>query len=245
MKEDVLRLEGISFSYRAGEKILDRISLSLAPDTILCLGGASGCGKSTLLNIAGGFLKPLEGSVFFRGQSAPAPGRKRIMIFQDSRQLFPWLTVQGNIFFAMKGGSRRERGERAGVLLDMVGLAGKGGLYPSQLSGGMAQRGVIARALAAEPELLLLDEPFTALDAPTRRGLQDMLVRLKEETGVAMILVSHDLREAVSVADRVAILSPSGIVSMNVSLPRPRDPFSSGFISLEQSLYKLVSDGKF
>ncbi len=242
MTTPLLRLENISFSYKTEEAILHKLSLSLAPESILCLGGASGCGKTTLLNIAGGFLQPSEGTVFFRESEVSAPDRKRIMIFQDSHQLFPWLTVQGNILFSMKG--KEKNRDKVDWLLEMVGLTGQGKRYPSELSGGMAQRGVIARALAAEPEILLLDEPFTALDAPTRRGLQDMLLHLKEETGISMILVSHDLREAVYIADQVAILSRKEILSVHVPLPRPRNPFSSAFVNLEQQLYELISNGK-
>ena len=160
------------------------------------------------------------------------------MVFQDSSQLFPWLTVRDNVLFP-----DRLAAERADRLLELVGLSDSAGLYPARLSGGMKQRAVIARALATRPEVLLLDEPFTALDAPTRRGLQDMLLALNEKIGTSMLFVTHDIREAVYLADRLLIMTGTGVRELGIGLergPGRRDEFSDDFVKFEREVYAAI-----
>ena len=234
--KSLLRLEEISYAYPGGEPVLEDISISVAEGEIVCIIGSSGCGKTTLLNIAGGFISPGSGRVLFRGGPAPAPDPGRIMVFQDSDQLFPWLTVEKNVMFPAPGLGA----DAAGRLLRLAGLPGASGLYPRRLSGGMKQRAVIARAMAPEPDVLLLDEPFTALDAPTRRGLQDMLRGLRRELGIAMVFVTHDIREAVYLSDRILVLSKSDVAEVENDLPEDRDEFSDDFVGLERRVYDLI-----
>jgi NitT/TauT family transport system ATP-binding protein len=197
---------------------LDRISLSVVPGEFLCIVGASGCGKSTLLNLMAGLDRPTAGTV--DGPSQPA------LMFQD-HALFPWLTVRGNIQLALRlrGVPKKERHDRASDLLRMVHLKGMGGRRPHELSGGMRQRAALARALAQETSLLLMDEPFGALDAITRDLLHDELERVWQETGVTIVFVTHNVREAVRLGDRILVLSsrPGKVVAeFPVTIERPR-----------------------
>jgi sulfonate transport system ATP-binding protein len=197
---------------------LDRISLSVNPGEFLCLVGASGCGKSTLLNLVAGLDSPTAGTLEVDGRPA--------LMFQD-HALFPWLTVRGNIQLALRlqGVPKKERHDRASDLLRMVHLKGMGGRRPHQLSGGMRQRAALARALAQETSVLLMDEPFGALDAITRDLLHDELERVWQETGVTILFVTHNVREAVRLGDRILVLSsrPGKVVAeFPVTLERPR-----------------------
>ena len=236
---DVLSFRNVVFGYAGYAPVIEDFSASLREGEIVCVIGASGCGKTTLLNLAGGFLMPDCGEVYDRHGIVEAPSPSRVMVFQDSSQLFPWLTVMDNVLFPDRTAS-----ERAERLLRLVGLSNAAGFYPSCLSGGMKQRAVIARALAPAPEVLLLDEPFTALDAPTRRGLQDMLLELNEETGTSMLFVTHDIREAVYLSDRLLIMTESGVKKMEISLdrgPGRRDEFSDKFVQLERRVFSEIS----
>ena len=248
--DKLLELDDISFGYPGGELILSGLTTSLSSSEIVCVIGQSGCGKTTLLNIAGGFILPSSGTVRFNGADNHPPDIKRVMVFQDGNQLFPWLRTEGNVMFPMsfaEGGNKMssdERRESAGRLLSLVGLSDAADFYPATLSGGMKQRAVIARALATRPELLLLDEPFTALDAPTRRSLQNMLLELRDELGVSMLFVTHDIREAVYLSDRLLIMTPGGTISMQVDLCKERDEFSDEFVKVEREVYRLISPDK-
>lgn len=223
-------LKEICLSYRTqtGERLLalDHINLEVRAGEFLCIVGPSGCGKSTLLHLVAGLHSPTSGQIQVDGNPIQGPGTDRIMIFQD-HGLFPWLTVGQNVEFGMKmkGISRAERREKTQHYLRLVHLAKFQNSYIHQLSGGMRQRVAIARALASEPDVLLMDEPFAALDAQTRDLLHDELERIWSETGRTIIFVTHNVREAVRLGDRVVLLTfrPGRVKSeFPVDLPRPR-----------------------
>jgi len=209
--------------------IIDGLSFAVAPGEFACVVGPSGCGKTTLLRLVSGLLSPNGGEVRRFGALVEGPSREVAIVFQDyGRALLPWRTAAGNIGLALEaiGLSRRERAARVGALLDKVGLAGHGDKYPGQLSGGMQQRVQIARCLAQEPRILLMDEPFGALDALTRQALQDEIARLVKESGATTLFVTHDLDEAIYLGDRVFALqaNPGRLADViEVGLPRPRD----------------------
>jgi len=223
-------LENISLSYRttAGERLLalDKINLQVTPGEFLCIVGPSGCGKSTLLHLIAGLNPPTSGKVLVDGNQVQGPGTDRILIFQELG-LFPWLTVGGNVEFGMKMKNipKAERQERVQHYLRLVHLGKFQKSYIHQLSGGMRQRVALARALAAEPDVLLMDEPFAALDAQTRDLLHDELERIWAHTGCTIIFVTHNVREAARLADRVVLLTfrPGRVKQeFTVNLPRPR-----------------------
>jgi NitT/TauT family transport system ATP-binding protein len=225
-----VRLSEICLSYRAqpGEHLLalDHINLDVRAGEFLCVVGPSGCGKSTLLHLIAGLHTQTSGQILVDGNPIDGPGTDRILIFQD-HGLFPWLTVGQNVEFGMKmkGISKSERREKTEHYLRLVHLAKFENSYIHQLSGGMRQRIAIARALATEPDVLLMDEPFAALDAQTRDLLHDELERIWSETGRTIIFVTHNVREAVRLGDRVVLLTfrPGRVKSaFPVDLPRPR-----------------------
>jgi len=223
-------LSEICLSYRteSGERLLalDHINLQVKAGEFVCIVGPSGCGKSTLLHLIAGLHQPTSGQVLVDGQPVQGPGTDRIMIFQE-HGLFPWLTVAQNVEFGMKmkGIGKPEREEKTREYLRLVHLAKFEKSYIHQLSGGMRQRVAIARALATEPDVLLMDEPFAALDAQTRDLLHDELERIWGDTGRTIIFVTHNVREAVRLGDRVILLTfrPGRLKSeFPVDLPRPR-----------------------
>jgi len=223
-------LDAISLSYKttSGERLLalDNISLEVRAGEFLCIVGPSGCGKSTLLHLIAGLNPQTSGKVFVDGAPVSGPGTDRILIFQELG-LFPWLTVGGNVEFGMKmkNVSKAEREEKVQYYLRLVHLSKFRNSYIHQLSGGMRQRVALARALATEPDVLLMDEPFAALDAQTRDLLHDELERIWAETGRTIIFVTHNVREAVRLGDRVALLTfrPGRVKQeFSVNLPRPR-----------------------
>jgi NitT/TauT family transport system ATP-binding protein len=223
-------LDSISLSYKttSGERLLalDNISLEVKPGEFLCIVGPSGCGKSTLLHLIAGLHPQTSGKVLVDGVPASGPGTDRILIFQELG-LFPWLTVGGNVEFGlkMKNVAKAEREERVQYYLRLVHLSQFRDSYIHQLSGGMRQRVALARALATEPDVLLMDEPFAALDAQTRDLLHDELERIWAETGRTIIFVTHNVREAVRLGDRVALMTfrPGRVKQQfSVNLPRPR-----------------------
>jgi NitT/TauT family transport system ATP-binding protein len=223
-------LNAISLSYRttSGERLLalDKIKLEVKPGEFLCIVGPSGCGKSTLLHLIAGLHPQTSGKVLVDGTPVNGPGTDRILIFQELG-LFPWLTVGGNVEFGMKMKNigKAEREEKVQYYLRLVHLSKFRDSYIHQLSGGMRQRVALARALATEPDVLLMDEPFAALDAQTRDLLHDELERIWTETGRTIIFVTHNVREAVRLGDRVALLTfrPGRVKQdFSVDLPRPR-----------------------
>jgi NitT/TauT family transport system ATP-binding protein len=225
-----VRLEDVSLHYKgetgAGVLALDRINLQVQPGEFLCIVGPSGCGKSTLLHLVASLQHPTSGAIAIDDEYVSAPGTDRILMFQD-HGLFPWLTVGQNVEFGMKmkGLSKAEREEKVRHYLRLVHLVQFKDSRPHQLSGGMRQRVALARALATEPDVLLMDEPFAALDAQTRDMLHDELEKIWAETGCTVIFVTHNVREAVRLADRVALMTfRPGCVKQefSVHLPRPR-----------------------
>jgi NitT/TauT family transport system ATP-binding protein len=223
-------LNDICLSYRTqtGERLLalDHINLQVRAGEFLCIVGPSGCGKSTLLHLIAGLQAPTSGQISVEGKPVQGPGTDRILIFQD-HGLFPWLTVGQNVEFGMKmkGVEKAERLEKTRQYLRLVHLAKFENSYIHQLSGGMRQRVAIARALATEPDVLLMDEPFAALDAQTRDLLHDELERIWSDTGRTIIFVTHNVREAVRLGDRVVLLTfrPGRVKSeFPIELPRPR-----------------------
>ena len=215
------------FRSQQGELVaLDGVQLSVSLGELVAIIGPSGCGKSTLLRILGGLLAPTEGRVRLDGQPLSSPRRQVGLIFQKTN-LMPWRTVLGNVVLPLEvaGQPRGEAEARAHRIIDLVGLDGFEASYPRQLSGGMAQRVAIARALIAEPEVLLLDEPFGALDALSREQMNLELLRIWQAQRVTAVMVTHSLQEAVFVADRVLVMSPRpGKIRAEVvvDLPRPR-----------------------
>lgn len=227
-----IELNDLSFAYPgpAGEvKALEHVSFSVHGGEFLSVVGRSGCGKSTLLRLLAGLEEPGSGSVTIGGEPASVPGRGRMIVFQTGG-LFPWQTVRGNVIFAMRqthrGLSRAESAERADALLQTVELADAVGLYPYQLSGGMAQRAAIARALAVDAGTLLLDEPFSALDVQTRAQLQRLIERVWENAPgerKTVIFVTHDINEALLLSGRVICMRPRAVAGeLAVEFPRPR-----------------------
>lgn len=242
----LIRFDHVALSF-AGKSILQDISLDLQAGEFTCLIGPSGCGKTTLLRMVAGLLTPTQGSVRYADHPLAGPNREIAVVFQDyGRALLPWRTAAGNIELALEAHAvpRRLRGERIEALLRRVGLAGQGHKFPSELSGGMQQRIQIARCLAQEPRVLLMDEPFGALDAMTRQSLQDEVASLARDSGVTVLFVTHDLEEAIYLGDRVIALAPSpGRVAhiVEVNLPRPREQLATRedaeFLRLRHALF--------
>jgi NitT/TauT family transport system ATP-binding protein len=239
-----IELRGITYEYATGERsvvALRDVSFGLGESEFLCVVGRSGCGKTTLLNIVAGFLTPTKGEIRIGGRAVTGRGLDRGIVFQDFAQLFPWRTAQRNVEFGleMKGVSRAARAEAAQRFLTLVNLEGFAGAYPHELSGGMQQRVAIARALAYNPSVLLMDEPFAALDALTRDEMQGMLVNVWRETRKTVIYVTHNVAEAVYLADRIVVLTPHpGTLraEIRVALPRPRDTLSVEFLEYQKQI---------
>lgn len=223
-------LEARTLSIKFGDRpVLDRVDLAVQEGEFLTIVGPSGCGKTTLLRLLAGLVRPSGGEILASGVGVLGPSQERAIVFQDyGRSLLPWRKVWANVALAYEGQrvKRRERRERAYALLRRMGLAEVGEYFPGQLSGGMQQRVQIARALAQEPRILLMDEPFGALDAMTRQTLQDEIARLAAERQITTVFITHDLEEAIYLGDRVVALAsnPGRVVeTLEVGLPRPRD----------------------
>jgi NitT/TauT family transport system ATP-binding protein len=224
---------------------LGGVSFDIAASEFLCLLGPSGCGKTTLLNVIAGFLAPTGGEIRIAGKPVSGHGMDRGIVFQDFAQLFPWRTALGNVAFGleMKGMPKAEREQVALAQLALVKLEKFAGAYPHHLSGGMQQRVAIARALAYNPSVLLMDEPFAALDALTRDDMQRLLAEVWRETRKTVIYVTHNVAEAVYLADRVIVMTPHpGLVKAEVpiTLPRPRDPLSVDFLRFQKELLRQL-----
>lgn len=226
---------------------VESASFDIEQSEFLCLVGPSGCGKSTLLNIIAGFLAPTGGEVRIGGKAVTGHGTDRGIVFQDFAQLFPWRTALGNVAFGleMKGVPRPEREQIALQQLQLVKLEKFANAYPHHLSGGMQQRVAIARALAYNPAVLLMDEPFAALDALTRDDMQRLLADVWRETRKTVVYVTHNVAEAVYLADRVVVMTPHpGTVKCEVPirLNRPRDPLSVEFLDHQKELLRNLGD---
>src|SRR6187200_2957188 len=217
------------------------VNFSIGASEFVCIVGPSGCGKSTLLNIIAGFLSPVAGEIRIGGKPVTGSGMDRGIVFQDFAQLFPWRTALGNVTFGleMKGVAKAEREEIARRQLELVKLEKFSASYPHHLSGGMQQRVAIARALAYNPSVLLMDEPFAALDALTRDDMQRLLADVWRETRKTIVYVTHNVAEAVYLADRVIVMTPHpGRIKkeIKIDLPRPRDPLSVQFVECQKEL---------
>ncbi|MEW6644193.1 MAG: ABC transporter ATP-binding protein [Pseudomonadota bacterium] len=233
-----------------GRPIIRDLSLAVEPGEFVCIIGASGCGKTTALRLAAGLYPPTGGAVRVAGEAMAGPRRDVAIVFQDyGKALLPWRTAAGNVSLALEaaGVARAERPARVATLLAKVGLPDHGAKYPSEMSGGMQQRLQIARCLAQEPVVLLMDEPFGALDAMTRQGLQDEVLSLVAASGATVVFVTHDLEEAIYLGDRVIGLLPHpgriGI-DVKVDLPRPRDQLATRelpeFLRLRRELFDFI-----
>jgi sulfonate transport system ATP-binding protein len=250
----MLALEKVGKTYPNGVHALERFSANIQPGELVAIIGGSGCGKSTLLRAVAGLDRATTGAVTLDGTTITAPHEKIGIIFQEPR-LLPWLSVAHNIGFGLFGLPANERRERIARALARVGLADKADAWPRELSGGQAQRVAIARALVGQQEVLLLDEPFSALDAFTRRDLQDHLLDLWADTRPTLVLVTHDVDEAVVLADRVLVMRPRPgrlFQEIQINLGRPRDRNSSHFdafkrrvlTALDRSLDRSIPDAE-
>ena len=226
---------------------VDSVSFSIKPSEFLCIVGPSGCGKSTLLNMIAGFIPPTGGDIRIGGQAVTGHGVDRGIVFQDFAQLFPWRTALGNVALGleMKGMAKEEREAVALRQLALVKLEKFARSYPHHLSGGMQQRVAIARALAYNPAVLLMDEPFAALDALTRDEMQRLLADVWRETRKTVVYVTHNVAEAVYLADRVVVMTPHpGRLKSEISigLARPRDPLSVEFLDHQKELLRQLGE---
>ncbi|MGD0366926.1 MAG: ABC transporter ATP-binding protein [Acidobacteriaceae bacterium] len=240
-----LSVEHVSMVFERDGKsthVLNDISLKVGDGEFVCLLGPSGCGKSTLLNAMAGFLSPTSGEIKVSGEVVRKPDPRRIFVFQE-RGVFPWLTVEGNIGFGLSKLPRAEREQRIAHYVKMVGLEGFERTYPQELSGGMKQRLEVARALAVNPDMLLLDEPFGALDSITRLIMRGELLRIWEAERKTIVFVTHDIDEAVQLADRVVVMSarPATIQQIvNIDIAHPRDISSPRYLELRDGIFQQI-----
>ena len=249
----LLEIETLSKTYGIGPKVtraIGSVSLTVDEGEFACVVGPSGCGKTTLLKCIAGLLKPTSGEVLLRGKRVAGPPEQMALVFQEySRSLMPWASVRNNVLLPLRHKKLKTAERRALVeeALEAVGLTTFIDHYPWQLSGGMQQRVAIARALAYQPTILLMDEPFASVDAQTRGDLEDLILRVREEFGITILFVTHDIDESVYLADRVVVLthSPTEVKEIvPVALPRPRDQIATKelaeFAQLRAHVYRLI-----
>ena len=240
-----VRIERLSKTFRAdGNEIavLNDVTLDVREGELVCILGPSGCGKSTLLNIVGGFVPPTSGVVTIDGELVKGPDPRRVFVFQE-RGVFPWLTVEGNIGFGISGLPSQQKAERIAHYVRLVGLDGFEHAYPQELSGGMKQRVEVARALAVNPDVLYLDEPFGALDSITRLQMRSELLRIWQRERKTVLFVTHDIEESVQLADRVVVMSarPAEIRRIvEIDIEHPRDLSSRRYLELRDSIFEEI-----
>ncbi|OJT51929.1 ABC transporter ATP-binding protein [Pseudomonas moraviensis] len=249
--EALLAVDHVSLEYRTPQRVVratHQVSFAVDPADRFVLLGPSGCGKSTLLKAVAGFIRPCEGEIRLQGQRVDAPGPDRIVVFQEFDQLPPWKTVKQNVMFPLLASrtlNKKEAEERALHYLEKVGLAAFADAYPHTLSGGMKARVAIARALAMQPKILLMDEPFAALDALTRRKMQEELLLLWEEVRFTLLFVTHSIEEALVIGNRILLLSPHpGRVRAEVH-SHQYDLHSLGGVAFQESarrIHRLLFD---
>jgi NitT/TauT family transport system ATP-binding protein len=244
-----IAVRNVEFAYALAEQpVMRDVSFDVSASEFFVLLGPSGCGKSTVLNLIAGFETPTRGEVLAGGMPVAGAGRDRVVIFQDSDSLYGWLTVLDNVAFPLRvaGVGERERWARAAATLKLVGLRGHERKYPGQLSGGMKQRTQLARALVLDSPILLMDEPFAALDAQTRAILQDELVALCTRMRRTVLFITHDIAEAILLGDRVGIMRAGPASSIKeiipVALPRPRKRSGVEFGELYERINQSISD---
>ncbi|WP_375476457.1 ABC transporter ATP-binding protein [uncultured Jatrophihabitans sp.] len=243
-----IEIRNVTQAFRSGGDdlpVLDNVSLSVAPGELVALVGPSGSGKSTLIRLLAGLDQPLFGSVSVDGKVVKSPDPSRSLVFQDPT-LLPWRTVRGNVAIGpqARGVANRSK-QRIDEALELVGLTDFADAWPAQLSGGMAQRAALARALVNDPPVLLLDEPLGKLDSLTRRVLQGELLRLWQERGFTAVLITHDVTEALVLADRLVVLSPRPArirEVVEIGLARPRDQSSPEFVQLRARILALLDE---
>jgi NitT/TauT family transport system ATP-binding protein len=244
----MLELKSVSKTFRNGGgdplRAVEDISLTIGENEFICLVGASGCGKTTTLRMVAGLEQPSQGEIFLNGRPINGPGPERSVVFQRYT-LYPWRTVLDNVAFGLElqGIGKKARRKRALEYLSLVGLSDYAAAHPHQLSGGMRQRVAVARSLAADPEVLLMDEPFGALDSLTRNTLQRELTRIWEQDRKTILFITHSIREAVMLADRVAVMSsnPGRVRELiNINLPRPRDQHDPTFKRYQAEIHGLL-----
>jgi len=228
-------------------RALEDVSVLVQNQEFVSILGPSGCGKSSLLNIVAGFVRPTGGQVLVGGREVSIPGRDRGVVFQE-HALFPWMTVRENIEFGPKvnGVPKNECARKVGELIELVGLTGFEDAFPKQLSGGMRQRVAVSRALANDPDILLMDEPFSALDEQTRQRVQEEFVRIWKETEQTVLLVTHSIEESVLMSDRVVVMStkPGRVKKMiEIDLPRPRDDTNPDFVEKKRLIGEILYHG--
>ncbi|HIJ94620.1 MAG TPA: ABC transporter ATP-binding protein [Desulfuromonadales bacterium] len=246
---DYISISNLSKTFEGSDctvPALQDINLSLSKGEFVCLLGPSGCGKSTLLNAIAGFIQPSRGEIVVNGQPVREPGPDRGVVFQEYA-IFPWMTVARNIAFGLeiKGASTAEIRERVDVLLETLGLSEFRDRFPKDLSGGMRQRVAIARLLAIDSPIMLMDEPFGALDALTRRTLQDELLRIWRESGKTILFVTHSIEESLYLSTRIVVMTyRPGTIKRNqiVTMLHPRDPAGAEFNELKRELGHLVME---
>ena len=233
--ENAIVVDQVSIDYGT-QRAVDNVSFTVRNGERFVLMGRSGCGKSTLLKTVGGFIQPTQGTVTVAGKPVAAPGPDRMVVWQDLHQLFAWKTIEANVAYPLQlaGMPKAEAMQRAKSWVERVGLTRALGQFPHQLSGGMQQRVAIARAFAANPKVLLMDEPFSALDALTRHRLQDEVIALQEQSGTTVLFVSHDVAEAARVGHRILVLSPHP--------GRVKQLVQGGGDGLETTLRDLIHD---
>jgi ABC-type nitrate/sulfonate/bicarbonate transport system ATPase subunit len=233
-----VEFKGLGMRFGSTDVLRD-INLSVREGEFVCILGPSGCGKSTLLNIVGGFLAPAEGEVTIDGVRVSGPDPRRIFVFQE-RGVFPWLTVDQNVAFGLFRLPEEEKQARVKRYVSLVGLEGFENAYPRELSGGMKQRLEVARALAVNPDVLYLDEPFGALDSITRLGMRRELLRIWQAEKKTILFVTHDIEESVQLADRVVVMSqrPGRIRRiLDIDIPHPRDLSAPRYIELRDTIF--------
>ncbi|MDP4099257.1 ABC transporter ATP-binding protein [Paenibacillus sp. P96] len=238
-----LVIDGVNKSFN-GRTVLDQIHLTVKPHELVCILGHSGCGKSTLLNMVAGFIAPDNGTITVDGQPIKGPSKQRGVVFQE-HALFPWFNVMDNIAFGpeVQGMGKKEARNHAAHFLELVGLSDYAKHYPHELSGGMKQRVGIARALAAGPDMLLMDEPFGALDILTRDVMQRELLRICREVKPTVLFVTHSISEAISLGDRVVVMKHGKIASvLEVEMTHPRTFHNSRFGQLMTEIEDVLMD---
>lgn len=244
-RETKLRVQGVNKVFTRDGKsvnVLEDIDLEIRDGEFVCLLGPSGCGKSTLLNIVAGFIPPTSGQVHIDGEPVTGPDPRRIFVFQE-RGVFPWLTVEGNIGFGLFRLPPEEKARRIAHYVKLVGLSGFEQAYPAELSGGMKQRLEVARALAVNPDMLFLDEPFGALDSITRLLMRSELLRIWQAEKKTILFVTHDIEESVQLADRVVVMSarPATIQRVvEIDIPHPRDISSPRYLELRDGIFEEI-----
>jgi len=251
----LVEVRGVGHDYPQAEsvhRVLDGVEVTANAGEVVCIVGPSGVGKTTLLRIIGGLQRPTRGTVSIGGQVLEGPSAAVGLVFQDySRSLFPWLSVLDNVTLPLRGKhSRAERADRGRTALREVGLLDAEAKRPWELSGGMQQRAAIARALAYEPAVLLMDEPFASVDAQTRAGLEDLTLRVRDDLGQTVLLITHDIDEAVYLGDRVVVLhgSPASVIDeIAIPLGREREQIATRstpeFAELRARVHRLIQNG--